>query len=68
MASGGGVNGVAELRYRIAAGQRGGAGRHRAALGQRAVEGHINRLKLIKRQMFGRAKFDLLRRRVLCAA
>ena len=31
-------------------------------------EGQINRLKLIKRQMFGRAKFDLLRQRVLCAA
>jgi transposase len=31
------------------------------------VEGHINRVKLIKRQMFGRAKFDLLRRRVLLA-
>jgi transposase len=29
------------------------------------VEGQINRLKLIKRQMFGRAGFDLLRRRVL---
>lgn len=29
------------------------------------VEGHVNRLKLIKRQMFGRAKFDLLRLRVL---
>ena len=29
------------------------------------VEGQINRLKLIKRQMFGRAKFDLLRKRVL---
>lgn len=29
------------------------------------VEGHINRLKLIKRQMFGRANFDLLRIRVL---
>ena len=28
------------------------------------VEGHINRLKLIKRQMFGRAKPDLLRMRV----
>jgi transposase len=32
------------------------------------VEGHITRLKLLKRQMYGRAKFDLLRRRVLCAA
>ena len=32
------------------------------------VEGHVNRLKAIKRQMFGRAKFPLLRKRVLCAA
>jgi transposase len=32
------------------------------------VEGHVNRLKLIKRPMFGRASFELLRRRVLCAA
>ncbi len=29
------------------------------------VEGHVNRLKMLKRQMFGRAKFDLLCRRVL---
>jgi transposase len=29
------------------------------------VEGNINRLKLIKRQMYGRAGFELLRRRVL---
>ena len=29
------------------------------------VEGQINRLKLIKRQMYGRANFDLLRLRVL---
>ena len=29
------------------------------------VEGQITRLKLIKRTMFGRANFDLLRRRVL---
>ena len=29
------------------------------------VEGHVHRLKLIKRQMYGRASFDLLRRRVL---
>jgi transposase len=27
------------------------------------VEGHINRLKMLKRQMFGRAHLDLLRRR-----
>jgi transposase len=31
------------------------------------VEGAVNRLKMIKRQMFGRANFDLLRRRVLPA-
>jgi transposase len=29
------------------------------------VEGQINRLKMIKRQMFGRAGFELLRARVL---
>lgn len=29
------------------------------------TEGQINRLKIVKRQMFGRANFDLLRRRVL---
>lgn len=32
------------------------------------VEGHVRRLKLIKRQMYGRAKFDLLRLRVMFAA
>lgn len=32
-----------------------------------AVEGIINRLKMIKRQMFGRAGLDLLRKRVLLA-
>ncbi|HVX84994.1 MAG TPA: ISL3 family transposase [Phycisphaerae bacterium] len=32
------------------------------------VEGQINRLKLIKRQMYGRANFDLLRKRVLLAS
>jgi transposase len=29
------------------------------------TEGHVNRLKFIKRQMYGRASFDLLRLRVL---
>ncbi|MFD8755671.1 transposase [Kitasatospora sp. NPDC059577] len=33
-----------------------------------AVEGHNNKIKMIKRQMFGRAGFDLLRKRVLLAA
>jgi transposase len=32
------------------------------------VEGQINRLKMIKRQMFGRAGFDLLNRRFILAA
>lgn len=30
-----------------------------------AVEGQVNRVKMLKRQMYGRAKFDLLRRRIL---
>ncbi|MFA0839107.1 transposase [Streptomyces rochei] len=29
------------------------------------VEGHVNRVKMLKRQMYGRAKPDLLRKRVL---
>lgn len=29
------------------------------------LEGHVNRLKFLKRQMFGRASFTLLRFRVL---
>jgi transposase len=32
-----------------------------------AVEGHVNRIKMLKRQMYGRASPDLLRRRVLLA-
>ena len=32
-----------------------------------AVEGHVNRIKMIKRQMYGRANPDLLRKRVLLA-
>lgn len=30
-----------------------------------AVEGNVNRIKTIKRQMYGRAKFSLLRKRIL---
>ncbi|TME13513.1 MAG: transposase, partial [Chloroflexi bacterium] len=29
------------------------------------TEGKVNKLKCIKRQMYGRAKFDLLRQRML---
>jgi transposase len=32
-----------------------------------SVEGHVNRIKMLKRQMYGRANPDLLRRRVLLA-
>jgi transposase len=32
-----------------------------------SAEGNVNRIKLIKRQMYGRANFDLLRKRVLLA-
>jgi transposase len=31
------------------------------------VEGHVNRIKMIKRQMYGRANLDLLRKRILLA-
>jgi transposase len=34
---------------------------------QGPVEGHVNRLKTIKRQMYGRSGFALLRRRILTA-
>jgi hypothetical protein len=33
-----------------------------------AVEGNVNRIKMIKRQMYGRASFDLLRKRILLTA
>jgi len=32
-----------------------------------AVEGNVNRIKMLKRQMYGRAGFTLLRKRVLLA-
>lgn len=31
------------------------------------VEGNVNRLQMLKRQMYGRAKVDLLKQRVLAA-
>lgn len=60
-----------ELRG-FAEGLRGDYGAVRAALWERwsngQVEGQINRLKLLKRQMYGRANLDLLKRRVVEAA
>jgi transposase len=32
-----------------------------------STEGHVNRIKMLKRQVFGRAKPDLLRKRFLLA-
>jgi transposase len=32
------------------------------------VEGNVNRIKMLKRQMYGRAGFDLLRKRALLAS
>jgi hypothetical protein len=66
-----GTSGVPVIET-FAAGLRGDGGAIGAALttpwsnGQ--TEGQVNRLKLIKRQMFGHASFELLRRRVLLAA
>jgi transposase len=33
-----------------------------------SVEGHVHRLKMLKRQAFGRTKLDLLQQRFLLAA
>ncbi|HWZ18885.1 MAG TPA: hypothetical protein VNW73_08835 [Ktedonobacteraceae bacterium] len=35
---------------------------------QGVVEGHVHRLKLLKRQAYGRASFQMLRKRVLKCA
>jgi hypothetical protein len=45
----------------------GSADRIVAAVEHRPGEGQISRLKTINRTMYGRANFDLLRRRVLLA-
>ncbi len=62
------ASGVLELR-RFSAGLKRDYEAERAALempySNGRVEGHINRLKYLKRQMYGRAGFELLRIRVL---
>lgn len=64
------ASGIAELRN-FATGLTRDGSAVRAALtlpwSNGPTEGHVHRLKLIKRQMYGRAKFDLLRKRVLYA-
>jgi transposase len=65
------ASGVAELK-RFASSLRKDYAAVRAALelpwSQGQIEGQINRLKVIKRVGYGRAKFELLRQRVLAAA
>jgi transposase len=59
---------IVELNH-FATGLRGDYQAVKAALSyewsQGQVEGQVNRLKFIKRQGYGRANFDLLRKRVL---
>jgi transposase len=61
-------SGISEL-VGFARGLRRDAPAVRAAMrddwSQGPIEGQVNRLKLLKRQMYGRANFDLLRQRVL---
>ncbi|ECO1613182.1 ISL3 family transposase [Salmonella enterica subsp. enterica serovar Paratyphi B] len=61
-------SGLVELQ-RVAAGMEADAAAIYEAITSRwsngVVEGHVNRLKMLKRQMYGRAGFELLRRRVL---
>ena len=61
-------SGIAAFRS-LASGIRQDEAAVRAALtlpwSQGPIEGTINRLKLLKRQMYGRAKLDLLRQRLL---
>ena len=66
-----GRSGVAEF-VTLANGVTADIGAVRAALeyewSQGQVEGQVHRLKVVKRQMYGRGKLDLLRARVLRAA
>lgn len=61
-------NGSAEFR-RVAAGMEADAAAICEATCSRwsngVVEGHVNRLKMLKRLMYGRAGFELLRQRVM---
>lgn len=60
---------VYESRQLVAAGMEADAAAICEAISSRwsngVVEGHVNRLKMLKRQMYGRAGFELLRQRVM---
>jgi hypothetical protein len=53
------------LRQRPTQGLRRRQSRTHLAWSSGAVEGAVNRIKMIKRQMYGRANLDLLRKRIL---
>lgn len=61
-------SGSAEF-WRVAAGMEADAAAICEAISSRwsngVAEGHVNRLKMLKRQMYGRAGFELLRQRVM---
>lgn len=61
-------SGLVDLQ-RVAAGMEADATAVHESISSRwsngVVEGHVNRLKMLKRQMYGRAGFELLRRRVM---
>ena len=61
-------SGLVDLQ-RVAAGMEADATAIHEAIVSRwsngVVEGHVNRLKMLKRQMYGQARFELLRRRVM---
>jgi len=45
----------------------GAVGKGRSAHLASRLPDHVNRLKLVKRQMYGRAKLDLLKQRLIAA-
>ncbi|MBU9843664.1 ISL3 family transposase [Rahnella ecdela] len=57
-------SGLIDLQ-RVAAGMESDAAAISCRWSNGVVEGHVNRLKMLKRQMYGRAGFELLRRRVM---
>ncbi len=57
-----------DLRHWTPAGQRGGAAALTSSWSNGQTEGQVSKLKMLKRQTFGRRSCDLLRRRVLLAA
>lgn len=70
ISAGGFVGSFADAAFAVSLNQDGAAVRAGLRLPWSAGQdkGQVNRLKLIKRSMYGRAKLDLLRRRFLLTA